>query len=137
MLKAYLKIFALAILFSLVDQQEVFSQSTSNQSAVTNSAAPSASSVTTGGTNINYQTNNATITSWDLSRYFCRTQPCIGGMEAKPGSMHLTQFKKVAIGRETFHSIWEFFILLAFSFGRLQSIGENHCVIEKSHHSSP
>jgi len=30
----------------------------SNVSSVTNSAAPSASSVTTGGTNINYQSNN-------------------------------------------------------------------------------
>jgi hypothetical protein len=35
------------------------SQATTNQSTVSNSAAPSASSVTTGGTNINYQTNNA------------------------------------------------------------------------------
>jgi hypothetical protein len=35
-----------------------FAQQTSNSSSLTNSAAPSASSVTTGGTNINYQTNN-------------------------------------------------------------------------------
>ena len=74
MLKAYLKILALAILFSLVDQQEVFSQSTSNQSAVTNSAAPSASSVTTGGTNINYQTNNAYNNELGFGPgIFCRT----------------------------------------------------------------
>lgn len=37
----------------------VKAQSTSNQSTVQNSAAPSASSVTTGGTNVNYQSNNA------------------------------------------------------------------------------
>ena len=36
-----------------------FAQSTSNQSTVQNSAAPSASSVTTGGTNVNTQVNNA------------------------------------------------------------------------------
>ena len=35
------------------------SRAQTNESSVTNSAAPSASSVTTGGTNINYQTNNA------------------------------------------------------------------------------
>ena len=36
-----------------------FAQSTTNQSTVQNSAAPSASSVTTGGTNVNTQVNNA------------------------------------------------------------------------------
>ena len=36
-----------------------FAQSTTNQSTVENSAAPSASSVTTGGTNVNTQVNNA------------------------------------------------------------------------------
>ncbi len=36
----------------------VFAQQTNNSSTLTNSAAPSASSVTTGGTNINYQSNN-------------------------------------------------------------------------------
>jgi len=35
-----------------------YSQQTNNSSSLTNSAAPSASSVTTGGTNINYQSNN-------------------------------------------------------------------------------
>lgn len=37
----------------------VCAQPTTNSSTLTNSAAPSASSVTTGGTNINYQTNNS------------------------------------------------------------------------------
>ncbi|WP_143592937.1 hypothetical protein [Synechococcus sp. 8F6] len=39
--------------------QYSYAQQTNNSSSLTNSAAPSASSVTTGGTNINYQTNNA------------------------------------------------------------------------------
>lgn len=39
--------------------RSVQAQQTSNQSTVQNSAAPSASSVTTGGTNVNYQSNNA------------------------------------------------------------------------------
>lgn len=38
---------------------KVSAQPTTNSSTLTNSAAPSASSVTTGGTNINYQTNNS------------------------------------------------------------------------------
>ena len=59
MLKSSRNILILAITLFLFDQQKSIAQSTSNQSAVTNSAAPSASSVTTGGTNINYQTNNA------------------------------------------------------------------------------
>jgi hypothetical protein len=36
-----------------------FAQQTNNSSTLNNSAAPSASSVTSGGTNINYQTNNS------------------------------------------------------------------------------
>lgn len=85
MLRTYFKIFALAILFFLVDQQEGFSQSTSNQSAVTNSAAPSASSVTTGGTNINYQTNNAYNNELGFGPgIFCRTPTLyIGGNGGK------------------------------------------------------
>ena len=72
--RIYFKIFAFAIIFSLFDQKKVFSQSTSNQSAVTNSAAPSASSVTTGGTNINYQTNNAYNNELGFGPgIFCRT----------------------------------------------------------------
>jgi hypothetical protein len=36
-----------------------FSQQTNNSSTLNNSAAPSASSITSGGTNVNYQTNNS------------------------------------------------------------------------------
>ena len=85
MLRAYFQIFALTITFSLFDQQIVFSQSTSNQSAVTNSAAPSASSVTTGGTNINYQTNNAYNNELGFGPgIFCRTPTLyLGGNAGK------------------------------------------------------
>jgi hypothetical protein len=49
-------------------------QQTNNSSALTNSAAPSASSVTTGGTNINYQTNNAYQNEVGFGPgVFCRT----------------------------------------------------------------
>jgi len=45
-----------------------------NSSSLTNSAAPSASSVTTGGTNINYQTNNAYQNEVGFGPgVFCRT----------------------------------------------------------------
>jgi hypothetical protein len=49
-------------------------QQTNNSSSLTNSAAPSASSVTTGGTNINYQTNNAYQNEVGFGPgIFCRT----------------------------------------------------------------
>jgi len=48
---------ALLITYDL--STNIYAQQTSNQSTVQNSAAPSASSVTTGGTNVNYQSNNA------------------------------------------------------------------------------
>ena len=51
-----------------------FSQQTNNAANLTNSAAPSASSVTTGGTNINYQTNNAYNNEHGFGPgIFCRT----------------------------------------------------------------
>ena len=74
MLKSSRNILILAITLFLFDLQKSFAQSTSNQSAVTNSAAPSASSVTTGGTNINYQTNNAYNNELGFGPgIFCRT----------------------------------------------------------------
>lgn len=56
-------------------------QQTNNSSTLTNSAAPSASSVTTGGTNINYQTNNAYQNEVGFGPgIFCRTPTLfIGG----------------------------------------------------------
>ena len=49
-------------------------QQTNNSSSLTNSAAPSASSVTTGGTNLNYQTNNTYQNEFGFAPgVFCRT----------------------------------------------------------------
>ena len=50
---------AKGLLFAYFVSSPCFAQSTTNQSTVENSAAPSASSVTTGGTNVNTQVNNA------------------------------------------------------------------------------
>ena len=64
----------IVIIFSLIYTQIAHAQSTTNQSTVSNSAAPSASSVTTGGTNINYQTNNAYNNEMGFGPgIFCRT----------------------------------------------------------------
>ena len=64
----------IVIIFSLIYTQIAHAQSTTNQSTVSNSAAPSASSVTTGGTNINYQTNNAYNNEMGIGPgIFCRT----------------------------------------------------------------
>ena len=74
MLRNSRNILILVITLFLFDQQKSIAQSTTNQSAVTNSAAPSASSVTTGGTNINYQTNNAYNNELGFGPgIFCRT----------------------------------------------------------------
>ena len=63
----------LPFLFSLFPAAS-FSQQTNNAANLTNSAAPSASSVTTGGTNINYQTNNAYNNEMGFGPgVFCRT----------------------------------------------------------------
>lgn len=56
-------------------------QQTNNSSSLTNSAAPSASSVTSGGTNINYQNNNSFNNDMGFAPgVFCRTPTLyIGG----------------------------------------------------------
>ena len=60
--------------FSLLVPVSVSAQQTNNAANLTNSAAPSASSVTTGGTNINYQTNNAYNNEMGFGPgVFCRT----------------------------------------------------------------
>ena len=54
--------------------QKAFSQQTNNSTELTNSAAPSASAVTSGGTSINYQTNNAYNNEQGFAPgIFCRT----------------------------------------------------------------
>lgn len=64
-----------------------FAQQTNNSSTLTNSAAPSASSVTTGGTNINYQTNNAYQNEVGFGPgVFCRTPTVfVGGNYGQNG----------------------------------------------------
>jgi hypothetical protein len=49
----------LATLLAVASCNTAFAQQTNNSSTLNNSAAPSASSITSGGTNINYQTNNS------------------------------------------------------------------------------
>lgn len=60
----------ISLVLSSADQ----ASSQSNTSSVTNSAAPSASSITSGGTNINYQTNNTYNNEMGFGPgIFCRT----------------------------------------------------------------
>ena len=76
----------------IVLMQESFAQT--NESSVTNSAAPSASSVTTGGTNINYQTNNAYNNEMGFGGgVFCRTPTLYFGGNA--GKSDLDSFDGV------------------------------------------
>ena len=84
----YLFLITLIIIFT----QESFAQT--NESSVTNSAAPSASSVTTGGTNINYQTNNAYNNEMGFGGgVFCRTPTLYFGGNA--GKSDLDSFDGV------------------------------------------
>ena len=57
--KSQVLIKSLFLAIFIFSSLKVCAQPTTNSSTLTNSAAPSASSVTTGGTNINYQTNNS------------------------------------------------------------------------------
>ena len=86
----YTYLFLITLVFVLT--QESFSQT--NESSVTNSAAPSASSVTTGGTNINYQTNNAYNNEMGFGGgVFCRTPTLYFGGNA--GKSDLDSFDGV------------------------------------------
>jgi hypothetical protein len=69
-------------------------QQTNNSSALTNQAAPSASAVTTGGTNINYQTNNTYSNEVGFGPgVFCRTPTIFVGGNA--GQNNLNAFDAV------------------------------------------
>ena len=69
-------------------------QQTNNSSALTNQAAPSASAVTTGGTNINYQTNNTYSNEVGFGPgVFCRTPTIFVGGNA--GQNQLDAFDAV------------------------------------------
>jgi len=73
------------------------SQQTNNSSSLTNSAAPSASSVTTGGTNINYQTNNAYQNEVGFGPgIFCRTPTLFVG--GNYGQNELDTFDAISKG---------------------------------------
>ena len=62
------------ILLFVVSVKQAAAQVTNNSSSLTNQAAPSASSVTTGGTNVNYQTNNQWSNEIGFGPgIFCRT----------------------------------------------------------------
>lgn len=50
---------SVAVLVSVVRCLPALAQQTNNSSTLNNSAAPSASSITSGGTNVNYQSNNS------------------------------------------------------------------------------
>lgn len=58
-LKLLLKFIGSTLLSASLFISDAFAQQTNNSSSLTNSAAPSASSITSGGTNVNYQTNNS------------------------------------------------------------------------------
>jgi len=70
-------------------------QQTNNSSSLTNSAAPSASSITSGGTNINYQTNNAYNNEFGFAPgVFCRTPTLFVG--GNMGNNQLDAYDSVA-----------------------------------------
>ena len=86
------KLKVLVILLGIFSIEKTFAQT--NESSVTNSAAPSASSVTTGGTNINYQTNNAYNNEMGFGGgIFCRTPTLYFGGNA--GNSDLDSFDGV------------------------------------------
>ena len=78
----------------LASPKNVLAQQTNNSSALTNQAAPSASAVTTGGTNINYQTNNTYSNEVGFGPgVFCRTPTIFVGGNA--GQNQLDAFDAV------------------------------------------
>jgi hypothetical protein len=79
------RLLARFVLLAVFSTLPCLAQQTNNSSTLTNSAAPSASSVTTGGTNINYQTNNAYQNEVGFGPgVFCRTPTLfVGGNYGK------------------------------------------------------
>lgn len=91
-MKLFLKLKLLVLLLGFIFIDKTIAQT--NESSVTNSAAPSASSVTTGGTNINYQTNNAYNNEMGFGGgVFCRTPTLYFGTNA--GKSDLDSFDGV------------------------------------------
>lgn len=86
------KLKLLVLILGFISIEKAIAQT--NESSVTNSAAPSASSVTTGGTNINYQTNNAYNNEMGFGGgVFCRTPTLYFGGNA--GKSDLDSFDGV------------------------------------------
>ncbi len=91
-MRFFLKFKLIIILLGFLSVEKTTAQT--NESSVTNSAAPSASSVTTGGTNINYQTNNAYNNEMGFGGgIFCRTPTLYFGGNA--GNSDLDSFDGV------------------------------------------
>ena len=88
---------SLIYFFALVANPFVLAQQTNNSSTLNNSAAPSASSITSGGTNINYQTNNSFNNENGFGPgIFCRTPSLYVG-----GNWGLTNQRNVDISSST------------------------------------
>ena len=80
------------VFLTLLLSPKSFSQQTNNSSSLTNQAAPSASSVTTGGTNINYQTNNTYQNEFGFAPgVFCRTPTVFIGGNYGGNELEVTQ----------------------------------------------
>jgi hypothetical protein len=95
--------------------QSSLAQQTQNSSTLTNNAAPSASSVTTGGTNINYQNNNQWSNEMGFGPgFFCRTPTFYTG--GNLGSGNNNNFDQVGTSGNSNSSY-------SFSFGLLMPFG--------------
>ena len=109
-------------------------QQTNNASNLTNQAAPSASAVTTGGTNINYQTNNTYQNEVGFGPgVFCRT-PTFMSAETWGGMswMHSIRSQRVATLQKTMPLMQVLFIHLAHQQLRLVKLSPIQLhVIEK------
>ena len=121
MLKAkrqhYIFLNLILIVASLINLNNVHAQSTENSSSLSNTAAPSASSVTTGGTNINYQTNNAYNNEVGFGPgIFCRTPTIYFG--GNGGQARLNAFDPVQESGNLSES-------LAFNMGILYPFGSS------------
>jgi len=90
-------------------------QQTQNSSTLTNNAAPSASSVTTGGTNVNYQNNNQWSNEMGFGTgFFCRTPTFYTGGNLGRGNNN--NFDQVSTSGNSNSSY-------SFSFGLLMPFG--------------
>lgn len=89
--------------FAFCSGSSLYAQQTNNTSSLTNSAAPSASSITTGGTNINYQSNNTFNNDTGFAPgIYCRTPTAyIGG---NWGNSYLDAFDPIQVTGNKTHN---------------------------------